>query len=144
VNVHGLGLYEVQKCQGLIRVLRSFFYKDFPKILAKFGFIMGGYNAKLERDYYVSIMGNDFISNMETIGRQHMGVDSPIYLSIKNKDSFPYKENERWLDLEDFLYCFLSFLLQDFLTLKGHYGRLLKGKNSITLFSIFKNINSTK
>jgi hypothetical protein len=106
--------------------------------------MMGGYKAELERDYCVSIMDNDFISNMETIGPQYVGVDSPIYLSIKSNDSFPYKENESWLDLEDFPCCFLSFLLLDFLTLKGHYGRLLKGKNSITLFSIFKNINSTK
>jgi hypothetical protein len=34
--------------------------------------------------------------------------------------------------------------LQDFLTLKGDYGRLLKGKNSTTLFPIFYSINSTK
>jgi hypothetical protein len=44
----------------------------------------------------------------------------------------------------DFSCCFFSFLLQDFFTLKGDCGRLLKGKNSINLFPIFESINLTK
>ena len=47
-------------------------------------------------------------------------------------------------DLKDFRCCFLSFLLQDFLTLKKGCRRLLEEKNSTTLFLSFESINSTK
>ena len=94
MNVHGLGLHEIQKWSGLIRVLGSFSYKDLSKILTKFGFMMGDYKDKLERDYYIFILDNDSISNMETKGQQHMRVNSSIYLFIINKNSFPYKENK--------------------------------------------------
>jgi hypothetical protein len=47
----------------------SFSYKDLSKLLAKFGFMMGGYKAEFERDYYVSILDKDSISNMEIKGR---------------------------------------------------------------------------
>jgi hypothetical protein len=88
VDVHGLGLHEVQKWLRLIRVLGSFSYKDLSKILAKFGFMMGNCKTELERDYCVSILDKDSISNMETKGWQHMRVNSLIYLSIISKDSF--------------------------------------------------------
>ena len=99
-------------------MLGSFSYKDLSKILAEFEFMIGKYKTELERDYCVSILDKDSISNMENKGWQHVRVSSPIYLSIISKDSFPYKENKRRLYLEDFHCCFLSFLLEDFLTLK--------------------------
>jgi hypothetical protein len=111
VDVHRLGLHGVQKWLGLIRLLGSFCYKDLSKILTKFKFMMGDYKTELEIDYCVSILDKDSISNMETKGRQHVRVNFSIYLSITNKDSFPYKENKRQLDLKDFPCCFLSFLL---------------------------------
>jgi len=106
VDMNGLGLHGVQKWLGLIGVLGSFSYKDLLKILVKFGFMMVGYNDELERDYCVSILDKDSISNMETKGRQHVGLNSPIYLYITSNDSFPYEENKRRLDLKDFRYCF--------------------------------------
>jgi hypothetical protein len=111
VDVHRLGLHGVQKWLGLIRLLGSFSYKDLLKILTKFKFMMGDYKTELETDYCVSILDKDSISNMETKGRQHVRVNFLIYLFITSKDSFPYKENKRWLDLKDFPCCFLSFLL---------------------------------
>jgi hypothetical protein len=135
--MNGLGLHGVQKWLGLIGVLESFSYKDLLKILAKFGFMMVGYKDELERDYCVSILVKDSIFNMETKGQQHVGLNSPIYLYITSNDSFPYEENKRRPDLEDFPY-FFSFLLHGFLTLKGDCGRLLKWKNSATLFPIFR------
>jgi hypothetical protein len=77
------------------------------------------YKAELKRNYCVFILDKDSISNIETKGQQHVGVNSPIYLFITINDSFPYKENKKRSYLEDFPYCFLSFLFQDFLTLKG-------------------------
>jgi len=135
--VHGLGLYGVQKWLELIRVLGSFSYKDLSNILAKFGFNIGSYKAKLEREYCVFILDKDSISNMETNGRQYIKVNSPVHLFITSKDSFPYNENKRQPSFDDFPYCFVSFLLQDFLTQKGDCGRLFKRKNSTTLFLIF-------
>jgi len=111
MDVYGLELHGVQKWLRLIRVLGSFSYKDLSKILVMFGFMMGDYKVELGRGYYVSILDKNSISNLETKGRKHAGVNSPIYLSITSKDSFPYKENKRQPDLEDFPYCFLSFLL---------------------------------
>jgi hypothetical protein len=111
MDVHGLELHGVQKWLRLIRVLGSFSYKDLSKILVMFGFMMGDYKVELGRGYYVSILDKNSISNLETKGQKHAGVNSPIYLSITSKDSFPYKENKRQPDLEDFPYCFLSFLL---------------------------------
>jgi len=92
--MHGLGLHGIQKWSVLIRVLGSFSYKDLSKILTKFGFMMSDYKDKLERDYYIFILDNDSISNMEIKGQQHMIVNSPIYMFIISKDSFPYKENK--------------------------------------------------
>jgi hypothetical protein len=69
VDVHGLGLHGVQKWLGLIRMLGSFSYKDLSKILAKFRFMMGDYKAELERDYCVSILDKDSISNIKTKGQ---------------------------------------------------------------------------
>jgi hypothetical protein len=77
------------------------------------------YKVELKRDYYVFILDKVSVSNIETKGQQHVVVNSPIYLSITSNDSFPNKENKRRSYLEDFSCCFLSFLLQDFLTLKG-------------------------
>jgi hypothetical protein len=73
-----------------------------------------------------------------------VSVNSLIYLFITCKDSFSYKENKRQTYLEDFPYNILSFLLQDFLTLKKGCRRLLEEKNSTTLFLSFESINSTK
>ena len=107
VDVHGLGLHGIQKYLGLIRVLGSFSYKDFSKILTKFEFMMGGYRVELKRDFCVSILDKNTISNMETNGRQCVGVNSPICLSITSKDSFTYKENKRiW---RTFLVVFFFF-----------------------------------
>jgi hypothetical protein len=60
------------------------------------------------------------------------------YLLVHYKQGFLfYKESKRHLDLKDFSFYFLSFLLQDFLTSKGDCGILLKGKNLATLLLIF-------
>jgi len=93
--MHGLGLHGVQKWLELIRVLGSFSYKDLSNMIAKFGFNIGSYKVKLEREYCVSILDKDSISNMETNGRQYIRVNSPIHLFITSKDSFPYNENKR-------------------------------------------------
>jgi hypothetical protein len=93
-----LGLMDVHmvlKWLALIRVLGSFSYKDLPKILAKFRFMIGGHKAELERYYGVSILDKDSISNVETKGRLHVGVNSPICLFTTSKDSFPFNENRR-------------------------------------------------
>jgi vacuolar-type H+-ATPase subunit F/Vma7 len=78
--------------------------------------MIGGYKAELKRDYCVFILDKDIISNMKTNGRQCVGVNSPIFLSITSKDSFTYKESKRRPDLEDFPCFFFFFLLHDFLT----------------------------
>ncbi|KAL9355459.1 hypothetical protein Peur_053429 [Populus x canadensis] len=77
------------------------------------------YKAELKRDYCVFILDKDSVSNIKI-----KGANSPIYLSITSNDSFPYKKNKRKSYLEDFLCCFLSFLLQDFLTLKGDCAKI--------------------
>ena len=46
----------------------SFSYKDLSKILAEFEFMIGSYKTELERDYCVSILDKDSISNMENKG----------------------------------------------------------------------------
>jgi hypothetical protein len=49
-------------------VFGSFSYKDLSKILAEFEFMIGSYKTELERDYCVSILDKDSISNMENKG----------------------------------------------------------------------------
>jgi hypothetical protein len=73
-----------------------------------------------------------------------VAVNFPIYLSITSKNSFPYKENKRLPNLEDFPCRFFLLSLAGFPYLKGDCERLLKMKNSTTLFPISTSINSTK
>jgi hypothetical protein len=85
---------------------------------------MDGYKTELERDYRVSILDKDSICNMETKRWHHVGVNSPIYLFITSKDSFPYKENKKRPDL-DFPCCFLSSLAR-FYYFKGRLWKAFK------------------
>ncbi|KAJ6957589.1 hypothetical protein NC653_039527 [Populus alba x Populus x berolinensis] len=85
---------------------------------------MGDYKTELESDYHVSILDKDSICNMETTWWHHVGVNSPIYLFIISKDSFPSRRT-RGDQIWNFLVVFF-LLFQDFITLKGDYGRLLE------------------
>jgi hypothetical protein len=49
--------------------------------------MMDDYKANLEREYCVSILDKDSISNMETKG-QHVGANSLIYLSLQARIPF--------------------------------------------------------
>jgi len=135
MDVYGLRLYGVQKWFGVIRVLRSFSYKDLSKILAKFEFMMGGCKVESERDYQVSILDKNFISNMETNRWQHVRVNSPIYLSITEMLSLQWEQEAVRFGGLFLLFFFLS--LAGFLYFKGRLWKASKREEFNKSFSYF-------
>jgi hypothetical protein len=70
--------------------------------------MMDDYKANLEREYCVSILDKDSISNMETKGQQHVGANSLIYLSLQARIPFLAKRRRGGQIWRTFLVVFFS------------------------------------
>jgi hypothetical protein len=105
--VYEFGLNGVQSWIRLIKVLRSFFYKDLSNILVKLGCMDNTYlvvckrkfsniqgrnkesaRIDLKKKYCFSMLGKKSMPNMETERQQHMRIIFHHILAFKCKESF--------------------------------------------------------